>query len=195
MQRRFRFLSPGITLLMLSVLVLTGCEPQAQITSYTVPKPESVETPPNKPFRPAPPAPAPTADIQFELPEGWKEIPAKQFTIKAFEVVDGDDRLEITISRAGGAMDDNMNRWRGQIGLPRVPAAEIEAAFQPREVNGQPGQFIELHQAEDAENRQSIVGIVIPEGDQTWFFKVRGPTKLAERERKNFETFAQSVRW
>lgn len=191
MQRRFY-----LPLLSTIVLAAVGCQPEAQITSYTVPKPESVETPPKKPFRPsAAMAPAPSADVQFELPEGWQEIQAKQFTIKAFEVVDGDDRLEITISRAGGQLAANMNRWRGQIGLPETSSEMIEASLQPREVNGQPASFIEMHQAEDAENRQSIIGIVIPEGDQTWFLKVRGSTKLAEREREHFESFAKSVRW
>lgn len=194
MQRRFYLLA----LLPLAALVLavTGCQPEAQITSYTVPKPELIETPPKKPFRPAPAASSSeSADIQFELPEGWKEIPAKQFTLKAFEVVDGDDRLDITISRAGGKMDDNMNRWRGQIGLPPTSLADIEASFKPCEVNGLPGHFIEMHQGEKAEARESIIGIVIPQGDQTWFLKVRGSTKLAERERENFDSFAKSVRW
>lgn len=190
MQRRFY--SP---LLATIILAAVGCQPEAQITSYTVPKPESIETSPKKPFRPMASAPAaPSADIEFELPEGWKEIPAKQFTLKAFEVVDADDRLDITISRAGGKMDDNMNRWRGQIQLPPTTLAEIEAEFKPREVNSLPAQFIEMHQ-KDSEAPQSIIGIVIPEGDQTWFLKVRGSTKLAEREREHFEAFAKSVRW
>jgi hypothetical protein len=186
----------------MTLLAVAGCQPAAKITSYTVPKPETVETPPNKPAGGGgmPPMSRPGAEssadsLQAEAPEGWKEGPPKQFTLKFYEVVDGDERLEISLSRAGGDMSANMNRWRGQIGLPPASSEELEAAFQPREVNGLPAKFIEMHQAEGADNRQSILGVVVPEGNQTWFIKLRGSTKLAEREREHFEAFAKSVRW
>jgi hypothetical protein len=191
MQRRLY-----LPLLSTIVVAAIGCQPEPTITSYTVPKPESVETPPKRPPPSLTPmASAPSTNVQFDLPEGWREMPAKQFILKAFEVVDGDDRLEITISRAGGRLADNVNRWRGQIGLPSEPAETIEASLKPREVNGKPAHFVEMHQPEGAEKRESIIGIVVPDGDQTWFLKVRGSTPLVEREREQFEAFAKSVRW
>jgi hypothetical protein len=193
----------GFCLVPALVIFLAGCRPEPQIARYTVPKPESIETPAREPKMPSGAAarPSPSANpqgenLKFETPAGWREIPPSSgFTLKALEAVKDDQRIEVTISVAGGDMTQNMNRWRAQIGLPEVPAAEIEAAFKPREINGLPGQFIEIHQPESAEARQSILGYVVPEGDQTWFIKLRGSTALAEQERENLEAFAQSVKW
>jgi hypothetical protein len=187
---------------LLVIWFLAGCSPKPQVARYTVPKPESIETPvtPTRPAGGMPPgmgaAKAPSTDnLTFEMPAEWKEKPAGSFNLKAFEVLDGKDRVDITISLAGGDLIQNMNRWRGQIGLAEVSAAEIEAALKPLEVNGLPAQFIEVHQAEDTPNRQTIMGVVVPEGGQTWFIKLRGATSLAERERERFEAFAKSVKW
>jgi len=184
-------------------LAFAGCQPPPQIARYTVPKPESIETPAREPMKPANagmrPTPAENSsseNLKFETPTGWKEIPPSSgIILKALEVVDGDQRIEVTISAAGGDFTQNMNRWRSQIGLPEATPAEIEAALKPREINGLPAKFIEIHQPESAANRQSIMGYVIPDGAQTWFIKLRGSTTLAEREREHLEAFAKSVQW
>ena len=195
---------PGALISFGAIFILSGCTPAPQISQYTVPKPEMIETPvkaagstaTSRPSAPRPQQPAPSTDsLTYDLPAGWKEIAPRPLTLKAFEVVDGEQRIEITISVAGGDLVGNMNRWRGQIGLPPVDDAEIEKALQSREINGLPGKFMEVHQAEDAPARQSILGIMIPEGEHAWFIKLRGHTSLAEREREQFESFAKSVKW
>jgi hypothetical protein len=190
--------------LVLATGLLAGCRPEPQITHYTVPKPESVETPAHQPKMPPssgvrPPVASANStgeDLQFEAPAGWKEIPPSSgFTMRALEAVKGDERIEVTISAAGGDLTQNMNRWRMQIGLAEATAAEIEAALKPSEVNGLPAKFIEIHQPEDAPKRQSIMGYVVPEGDRMWFIKLRGSTALAEQERENLAAFAKSLKW
>jgi len=194
-----------------ALLAIAGCAPQDQIAHYSVPKPESIETPLIRPSNSGgmPPAmggglgsgmarPAPAAsasDLKFTRPETWTETAGNQFSLKAFEVTDGDDRIEITVSSAGGDLTANMNRWRGQVGLPAASPEELDKAYQPLEVNGQEGKFIEMHGPEDAPKKDSILGAVVVEGDRTWFIKLRGSTKLAERERANFEAFAKSLEW
>jgi hypothetical protein len=174
-----------------------------EIASYSTPKPESIETPLKKPTLPPgmspgmmrPPTGSPTPEVKAEAPEGWREKGPGPLTLKGWEVVDGDQKVDITISVAGGDLTQNMNRWRGQVGLAEVSADEIEGALKPSEINGMPAKFIEIHQPGDAADRQSILGFVIPDGDQTWFIKLRGSTTLAERERERFEAFAKAVTW
>jgi len=184
-------------------IALAGCQPAPQIARYTVPKPESIETPAKEPrtssgppARPASAANPRGGDLTFDIPEGWREIPpASSFTLRALEAVKDDQRIEVTISAVGGDLTQNMNRWRTQIGLPETSADEIKSALKPREINGLAGQFIEIHQPESAPDRQSILGYVVPEGEQTWFIKLRGSTALAEQEREHLEAFAQSLKW
>jgi hypothetical protein len=175
-----------------------------QIASYTTPKPESIETPLKKPELPPGMTPgmqnrpAPSAadeNLKYEVPEGWKVATGNQFSLKAFEVVDGDEQIGITVSHVGGDLLANMNRWCDQVGAPRLTADELTAAMQPREVNGEKAMFIEMHSPEGAEMKKSILGIVVPDGDRMWFIKLTGSTALAERERPNLEAFAKSLSW
>ncbi len=185
------------------ILTRVPLHKQDAIASYSAPKPESIETPLDKPKGPAglmpgmmnrPPAAA-NDKLEFEKPEGWTETAGNQFSLKAFEVVEGDERIDITVSATGGDLLANMDRWRMQVGLPGFTEEEFAKAFQTREVNGLPAQFIEMHSAKDAEKKQSILGVVVPAGERTWFIKLRGSTSLAERERERFEAFAKSLTW
>ncbi|QDU31937.1 hypothetical protein ETAA8_70990 [Anatilimnocola aggregata] len=205
------FRSPIILLAALTGLValasFTGCSQQDQIAHYSVPKPETIHTeikrPAGAPAMPfgmgggvnRPPAGGGSEDLKFEMPEGWTETAGNQFSLKAFEVKDGDEKIDITVSAAGGDLTANMNRWRGQVNLPEATAEDLAKAYKPIEVNGQEGQFIEMHSAADAPQKQSILGVVVVDGDRTWFVKLRGNTALAERERANFEAFAKSLKW
>jgi hypothetical protein len=171
------------------------------ITSYTTPKPESILTAVASPKLPGgmpprvPSNPPPSTDLNVAAPKEWTPTAGNQFSLKAYEVVDGDDRIDITVSATGGELLLNMNRWRGQVGLPDFTQAELADALKPREVNGMSAMFIEMHSPETAANKQSILGVVVPDGDRTWFIKLRGSTKLAEQERQRFEDFAKSLSW
>lgn len=182
-----------------------GCQQRDQIAAYSVPKPESIETPiirpgagsmppPRMGTRPAPPPREPSPDLKFDKPEGWKESAGNAFSMAAFEVVDGDQRIETTVSAAGGDLLANMNRWRMQIGLGEFSADEMAKAFEPLEVNGLPANFIEMH-SEKTDNPESILGVVVVDGERTWFVKLRGSTALAKREREHLLAFAKSLRW
>ena len=173
------------------------------ITSYKTPKPESIATPiasPKFPGGMAPPRvpsnpPPPSSDLKFDAPKEWKPSAGNQFSLKAFEVVDGDEKVEITVSATGGDLLANMNRWRAQVGQTEFKQEELTEALKPREVNGLSAMFIEMHSPETAPNKQSILGVVVPDGDRTWFIKLRGSTKVAEQERQRLEDFAKSLSW
>ena len=62
--------------------------------------------------------------IIWNLPEGWKQTPGDQFRY-AICRFGPDDVLELGISHAGGSVLDNVNRWRGQLGL--APLASEKA--------------------------------------------------------------------
>ena len=195
MQRRFY-----LPLLSTIVLTAVGCQSEDTITSYTVPKPESVETPITEPKSApvrTPPVrpPAPSSDLKYETPEGWKPAAGNQFSLAALEVVDGDERIETTVSAVGGDLLTNMNRWRGQVGLPDFTEQEMTAAFEPAEINGKSAQYIEMHAPAGAAKADSILGYVIVDGERSWFIKLRGSTPLAKREKENLQAFAKSLQW
>jgi hypothetical protein len=60
---------------------------------------------------------------------------------------------------------------------------------------GVAGKFVELVAPEDASPRETILGVIAIRGDQSWFVKLKGDSKLAAREKERFETFVKSIRF
>lgn len=143
------------------------------------------------------PTPAPAAakdeqasDIKFEKPAAWIQVRPKTFTIAAFEVIDGKKQLSVTISRAGGSKVANVNRWRGQLGIGPLSDEEVAKALQKITVGSRSGELVEMKNDE-----QTLIAVMIEDGDQTVFVKMMGDSELAAKERQNFDAFAKSLKF
>ncbi len=135
----------------------------------------------------------PPTDKPFTLtaPEGWKEAPLRTFQLAAFFVGEEEEnRLLISISAAGGDLKSNVNRWRGQAGLPEQSEQEINESAKSIEVDGAPAKFFVV-----VGEQRAILGVIAPRNGTQWFLKADGPKPLAEQERDNFEAFVRSVRF
>lgn len=67
--------------------------------------------------------------ITWEAPDGWHEHAGDGFRYATFHIgSDDSEPLELTVSQAGGAVLDNLNRWRGQIGLGSISESEMKAS-------------------------------------------------------------------
>ncbi len=131
-----------------------------------------------------------TADIQYDQPKEWIRVRPPTFTMAAFEVVDGKKRVRITLSIAGGSRMANVNRWRGQLGLGPQTEEEINKSLQKFDVGKRTGQLVELKGEE-----QTMLGLMIENGEQSVFVKLMGDPELAVTERKRFEAFAKSLKF
>jgi hypothetical protein len=80
----------------------------------------------------------PGQPVTWKVPEGWKQEPgSSQMRYATFRVDPKDPSLELTVVALGnegqaGEILPNVNRWRGQIGLP--PATEEELGKLTKEV-------------------------------------------------------------
>jgi hypothetical protein len=61
--------------------------------------------------------------LKWQVPEGWQELPAKQF--RAINLKVGDVECYVSVL-TGGGVAGNLNRWRGQMGLSPLTAAELD---------------------------------------------------------------------
>jgi hypothetical protein len=161
----------------------------------TAPRPAGPATPPASP----PPSEAVATSLELEAPEGWTAAPLVisrgGITIRheaAFEITDGNQRLEFTLDRlpAAGSLLQNVNRWRGQIGLDAMNSEELSQAVSKLDLGGVPADLIEL-----TGEQEKILGIVAVQGSQAWYFKLKGDKELAEREKENFLALARSVKF
>lgn len=134
----------------------------------------------------APVSPAPAAgEVGFTPPEGWQTLPANPPRLATLKV----GEAEVTITRFPGAVGDdlgNVNRWRGQVGLPAVSSTGERRGI---DVGGHAGALWDI-----AGETGAILVVSVPVGGQTYFIKMAGPADLLARERARFEAFASSVR-
>jgi hypothetical protein len=134
--------------------------------------------------------------LTCEPPESWQPSALTSFRKAAYEVKDAsnpDESVEITISSAGGSDLDNVNRWRGQIGLGPVTLDQLDEAFRPFDVGSQQGRLVELIGPENVSPRKAMYVIMVEANQRMWFIKLIGDASLAEREKQRFEAFAKTV--
>ena len=135
-----------------------------------------------------------SAPVKWTKPEGWKEIPPKTFGIAAFTVDQAPKQVEVTLSSAGGDWTANVNRWRGQVGLPPQQADEIAKEAKQIEVLGTLGNYVELTGSSEKYGPTSLLGIAVTVDGTQYFVKLIGNAELAESEKANFESFARSLK-
>ncbi len=166
-------------------------------------------TPRRGPFAAGPPpavsrsastSPVATASpgFEYEKPDGWQ--PGKKGPMRkiAFEVSSGDLKAEITVTTlpaGGGAVGMNVDRWRGQVGLPPVDAADEEDGLDELDVSGQKATYVVLEGPEESDPRRSTLGVISIRGDTAWFFKMMGDAEVVSAQKENFESFVGSVRF
>jgi hypothetical protein len=136
--------------------------------------------------------------LQYATPEGWKEKPdPKGIRVVVFEIADGAVEAGVTsLGGPGGGVLGNVNRWRGQLHLQPVDDQQLQKEVRPIEVAGTPGHYVDLTGPAAAEKPPvRILGVILPRGEQTWFFTIKGPADLVEKQKAAFEAFVKSVRF
>ena len=151
--------------------------------------------------------------ISYDTPAGWTAgqmvIARGGITIRyraAFEVVDGDRKVEITLSDFPRLASDplgNINRWRGQVGLGPIAQDQLDQQLEPLAMGSLEGHYIQMLEGHyiqmtgppDATPRETILAVMCTRGETVWFFKLKGDAALAEREKERFQAFAKSVKF
>jgi hypothetical protein len=140
------------------------------------------------------------APLHYTVPPGWKQLPGSgSMRLAAFQVGEGSQTAEVTIvplaGQAGGLLE-NVKRWRGQIGLSAGSDEQIEKEIKSLQVGDEPGRYVDLI-GPDSPGRQPerILAVAVMHGEQTWFFKMKGPADLVGKQKSDFESFVQSVRF
>jgi hypothetical protein len=85
--------------------------------------------------------------VTWTLPDGWRDAGGKS-QLRYATIRAGAEALELSVTPLGaeaGDLKNNVNRWRGQIGLkPVANDAELEALCQKINVDGKPGTQIDM---------------------------------------------------
>jgi len=175
----------------------TGCQ-KYDIRSYQVPKEAVPVASVHPPVMPPTPPPAAVVEVpHWQLPQGWTEQPGSGMRFATLVAEPGDPPLEVRVTplnQAARDLLDNVNRWRGQIGLPPVMATEVGALVKTLDANGRPIDFVSMTgpAGPDGPARQILAGI-LPGNEQVWFFLMFDEARRVAPHTKEFESFLTTV--
>jgi len=137
----------------------------------------------------------PKADlsIAYQVPAGWEEQPASGMRAATFRA--GDAEAFVTpLAGLAGDLSSNVNRWRGQIGLPPATEEAIKSAVKELPIAGRNAPYVDLL-GPDGPKRQRMLVAIVDRGDRTWFVKLIGPAETVARQQAAFESFCRSLRF
>ncbi|MGD0536089.1 MAG: hypothetical protein ABSC03_00455 [Verrucomicrobiota bacterium] len=131
----------------------------------------------------------------WTVPAGWQETTPGPMQLAKFLAAGADGPAEITVVTlpgTGGGPLPNVNRWRGQIGLPPVTEAELAKLLTPLP-GADAGSFLVDVANPEKENR--LVAAFVGRGGGTWFYKLTGGEAAVGRAKEAFVQFVQSVKY
>jgi hypothetical protein len=143
-----------------------------------------------------PPPPRPDAALAWTLPKGWSQDVAggmRYATLKPPAAVPGKVDVSVVVlpGPAGGELA-NVNRWRGQIGLPPIGDAELVAAR--RKVRSKAGELALYDFTSEGEKKSRMVAALAEVDGSTWFLKLAGDAEPVAVARPDFLKLLESLR-
>jgi hypothetical protein len=135
--------------------------------------------------------------LKYTLPAGWKEKPLTQMRVASFNVSAGGTTADVSVIPLGGLAGGdlaNVNRWRGQVGLPPLADNDLQKLAENVTVAGRlAGLYDVAGTAPGSGNTERILGVISHRDDTAWFFKMTGDAGLVEKQKPAFIAFLKSV--
>ncbi len=159
---------------------------------------------------------------QWTLPEGWKQLALGKDEKEIQGITGGERHARIQVESKGqtltldvtsfpgqlGDLRANVNRWRGQIGLPGASGAELGKLTREVEVNGVKMTLVDMAgpgtaavppmvapSPAPAAGKTRLLAAILPQADRTWFLKLLGPADSVAEQADAFDRFLRSVRF
>lgn len=133
--------------------------------------------------------------LTWTAPAHWKAKPGSAMRKGSYAIAGDGGEADLAITAFPGDVGGdlaNLNRWRGQLSLPPVGQAELEATRQTLERNQLKMTVVDL--VGTGPGAQRILGAMIPHGGATWFVKLMGPDALVAKERAAFTAFLDTIK-
>lgn len=132
------------------------------------------------------------SDLQWTAPASWAPKAGSAMRKGSYAVKGdgGEGDLSITaFPGATGGLEANLNRWRGQVGLPAATPADVIAATEKFDSNG-----LSFVVVDYANNGTRLLGAVVPYQGNSWFFKLMGPDAIVAGQKATFLEFLHTVK-
>jgi len=176
------------------MLAVAGCRREEAVKTYIAPK----DAPPGQVT--ASSEEQQDQPIHWTVPPGWKEIQPAPMSIATYQVGENPP-LKMTVSQvslmASGSATVlmNVNRWRGQLGLPPVSEPEVAKLVKPVPLQGHEALLVDLEGAKPAgdQPQQRMLASLILDDDRVWVYKLMGPADAVGAQKDFFEGVVKST--
>ena len=181
----------NVCVAVLAITVLAGCK-RDEVQVYSVPKEKEA------PSMQASPAATGPAQIKWQTPAGWTELPAGQMRVALFSVKNKENQEAqttiIPLPNLAGKDLENVNRWRGQVGLEPINASILTTQVQTVAIAGMDGQLYDMAGTPPDQNQAiRILGAILNREGMTWFVKMTGPDSLVASQKSIFIDFLKTL--
>lgn len=141
---------------------------------------------------------------KFSQPAGWQSLPGSGFSRASFAIGEEKQGARFTLSDfpTGGGLQiaevlPNVNRWRGEVGLPPITEAELSKSTEPLVIGGVKGTYIRAvagaDEPEPSKGGLSTLAAMVTRGERVWFFKLIGERSVVEAQEAAFKGLLKSV--
>jgi len=125
--------------------------------------------------------------LNYVLPDGWKEKPLTQMRVASFEVSGNGKTADVSViplgGRSGGDLA-NVNRWRGQVGLPPITDDDLAKLTESVAITGKPSGLYDIAgTSAGSGNPERILGAILHGDNTVWYFKMAGDPDLVESQK------------
>jgi hypothetical protein len=138
--------------------------------------------------------------VKWTTPQGWQEQPgANAMRITSFRIGSEAGQAEVIVARVSqaqtGSFLDNINRWRGEVGLEPV-AEQQPGVLEPSEVAGHPAIGITITgPAQGSQPPRQVKVAMDVEGPDFFFVKILGPEPIVSKQQDALKQFLASLKF
>jgi hypothetical protein len=137
---------------------------------------------------------------KWTLPANWTEQQPGPMILKSYVATDDAGKTaSVTISsfpgNVGGTLA-NVNRWRGQMGLPPIEPDKLAGITQSLDTAGGKATLVDFTGMDSKTGQLGrLIAVIVPQGDSTWFYKLSGDGAMVEGQKESFVKFVQTVHY
>lgn len=165
-------------LLFFAVVFLISCDDNG-VEVYTVPKQKQQKSRETN-----------IAVPKWSIPEGWRALGASGMRLASFDA-GGAQVTVIALGPEAGDVQANVQRWRGQLGLPEASREGTGSHVTKVKVGGLDGSYIDI----DGGKSGRVLVAMVEHGGRVWFFKMMGDSETVAKQKSSFDGFIESIKF
>lgn len=137
-------------------------------------------------------------EIHWDTPAGWTAKPSGGVRVGSFDVTGpGGAKADVSVvplEGGSGSELDNVNLWRGQVGLEPATEADLPKLGQSVEIDGSPATLYDFSGTPSGKSApERVLAASLDRSGAEWFFKMAGDAATVTAQKDTFVGFLKSV--